>query len=274
MHFTKMHGLGNDFMVIDAVNQTVTLSAATIKLLADRHRGVGFDQCLLIQKPKHPETDFYYRIFNASGDEVGQCGNGARCAAQFINDNGLSSNKSLLLETSTTRLQARFKDDGRIQIDMGEPQFEPENVPYVPHKPAQTEELSFGNHQHRATMLSIGNPHAVIITDSVDNFELLQHAETLARTQQFPDGVNLGVMEIIHPKHIKVRVYERGAGETLACGSGACAAVIAGINAGKLDSLVTVDLPGGSLDVHWEGPGYSVTLSGTAPTVYQGTIKL
>ena len=238
MQFSKMHGLGNDFVVVDAITQNVYFTPEIIKRLSDRHRGIGFDQLLIVEPPYDPDLDFHYRIFNADGSEVSQCGNGARCFARFVRLKGLIDKKDISVSTQKGKMILTVKDDGQVRVNMGEPIWEPAKIPFSANKFEKNYILRTENHE------------------------------------RFPERVNAGFMQILNRGHIKLRVYERGAGETQACGSGACAAAAVGIMQGLLDSKVQVDLPGGSLIIEWQGEGHPLYMTGDAVHVYDGNIQL
>jgi diaminopimelate epimerase len=274
LKFTKMHGLGNDFMVIDAVRQSVDLSPEQVRYLADRHFGVGFDQLLLVEPPVNPDADFRYRIFNADGSEVSQCGNGARCFARFVYEQGLCNKSEVNVDTRAGRLVLHREDDGNITVDMGIPRHVPAQIPLN----VATEALSYTVEVDGKTWtfgaVSMGNPHAVLIVDSVDEAPVLSLGPILESHPLFPERANIGFMQIVNRQYIRLRVFERGSGETLACGSGACGAVVVGIEQGLLDSPVQVDLPGGTLNIRWLGRGQAVFMSGPATRVFEGMIEL
>lgn len=274
LKFTKMHGLGNDFMVIDGINQSVSLSSTQISHLADRHFGIGFDQLLLVEKSETSEAMFQYRIYNADGGEVNQCGNGARCFAQFVRSHGLTQETLIPVQTAAGLLKLRVLDDINVEVDMGIPRFEPDLIPLdQPHR--QTSYLINENGQEVEFMaLSIGNPHAVILVPDVDAAHVEQVGPLLESHMIFPQRVNVGFMQIVNRHEFKLRVYERGSGETLACGSGACAAMAAAHQAKLLDAQATAYLRGGKLDLSWLGEGKPVMMTGATATVYEGEIDL
>ena len=274
LEFTKMHGLGNDFVVIDAVNQPVLLTSGQIQQLADRHRGIGFDQLLLVEKAGSPDADFRYRIYNADGGEVGQCGNGARCFMQFVHENGLSRKDTLQVETAGGPLQLRREADGQVTVDMGIPRLEPAEIPFLADARDTTYPVDVKNILVEIAAVSMGNPHAVLQVDSVAEAPVTELGPALESHARFPERVNVGFMEIVDPDTIRLRVYERGAGETQACGSGACAAVVAGCLQERLSTRVKVLLNGGELVVSWAGKGQPVLMTGPATTVYRGRIEL
>ena len=256
-----MHGLGNDFMVIDASQQTVALPADIIKQLSDRHFGIGFDQLLLVERSEN--ADFKYRIFNADGNEVEQCGNGARCFAQFVREQGLCSKDNISVEVADGVNELQIEANGDVTVTMGRPQIISLHT-----------SININSQQYDATHLSIGNPHLVLFIKKVDTMPINKTGRELQDKHQNTNGINVGFVEIIDRKHIRLRVYERGVGETLACGSGACAAVAAGIMRDMLDRTVTAELKGGSLEITWQGNDASILMTGPAVTVFEGTIKL
>ncbi|MCW2488236.1 diaminopimelate epimerase [Candidatus Symbiopectobacterium sp. NZEC127] len=274
MQFAKMHGLGNDFMVVDAVTQNVYFSPELIRRLSDRHRGVGFDQLLVVEPPYDPELDFHYRIFNADGSEVAQCGNGARCFARFVRIKGLTNKRDIAVSTHTGRMVLSVTDDELVRVNMGEPDFEPQRVPFRAAKAEKTYILRANDHTVLCGVVSMGNPHCVIQVDDVDTANVETLGPVLESHERFPERVNVGFMQIVDRSHIRLRVYERGAGETQACGSGACAAVVVGIQQGLLADEVRVSLPGGDLDIHWKGVGHPLYMTGPATHVYDGFIHL
>jgi diaminopimelate epimerase len=272
--FSKMHGLGNDFVIIDAVRQSVNLSPEEIRLLADRHFGVGCDQVLLVERAARAPADFRYRIFNSDGSEAEQCGNGARCFTRFVLDQGLTSKKSLALETRGGMVLTRLEDDGEVTVQMAIPDFDPAAVPFVAERAAAVYAVEVNGEVIELQVVSMGNPHAVLLVDDVSTAPVQRLGPLLERHERFPRRVNVGFMQVIDDTRIRLRVYERGVGETLACGSGACAAVAAGRQRGLLAERVLVELPGGRLSVRWPGPGQPVELTGPATEVYEGTIAL
>ncbi|MBU9812030.1 diaminopimelate epimerase [Rahnella sp. C60] len=274
MQFSKMHGLGNDFMVVDAVTQNVYFSPELIRRLSDRHRGVGFDQLLVVEPPYDPELDFHYRIFNADGSEVAQCGNGARCFARFVRIKGLTNKRDIRVSTQTGRMVLTVTEDEEVQVNMGEPVFEPQQVPFRAAKAEKTYILRAEERTVFCGVVSMGNPHCVLQVDDVLTAEVEVLGPMLESHERFPERVNVGFMQILSPESVKLRVYERGAGETQACGSGACAAVAVGIQQGLLAEEVQVELPGGSLDIRWKGPGHPLYMTGPATHVYDGFIHL
>jgi len=274
MQFSKMHGLGNDFMVVDAVTQNVFFSPELIRRLADRHLGIGFDQLLVVEPPYDPDLDFHYRIYNADGSEVAQCGNGARCFARFVRLKGLTNKNSIRVSTQSGQMVLTVNRDELVQVNMGEPKFEPADVPFRANK---AESLYLLRVEERTVMfgaVSMGNPHCVIQVQATATAEVEVLGPILESHDRFPERVNVGFMEVVNREHIRLRVYERGAGETQACGSGACAAVASGIQQGLLSQNVRVDLPGGTLHIAWQGPGTPLFMTGPATHVYDGFIHL
>ncbi|MEY0233631.1 diaminopimelate epimerase [Providencia manganoxydans] len=274
MQFSKMHGLGNDFMVVDGVTQNVYFSPELISRLADRHTGVGFDQLLLVEAPYDPDLDFHYRIFNADGSEVAQCGNGARCFARFVRLKGLTNKQKIKVSTQAGRMVLTVNDNDDVCVNMGEPEFEPQKVPFRAIKAEKTYIIRALERTVLCGVVSMGNPHCVIQVESVHTAEVEILGPVLESHERFPERVNVGFMEVVSANHIRLRVYERGTGETQACGSGACAAVAIGIQQGVLASRVKVDLPGGSLDISWEGPGTPLYMTGPTSHVYDGVLQL
>jgi diaminopimelate epimerase len=272
--FTKMHGLGNDFVVIDAVNQDVSLTEQQIRNIADRHFGVGCDQLLLVEKPVKQNADFKYRIFNADGSEVAQCGNGARCFAQFVRDKGLCNKDEIIVDTDAGQLLLRLDAEGMVTVNMGEPKHSPEQIPLLWPQEQTIYSASVAGNQVHFVAVSMGNPHAVLQVDNISSAPVEAVGAALERHSLFPARVNVGFMQIIDRQQINLRVYERGAAETLACGSGACAAVVAGIELGRLDKKVWVRLPGGELQIEWEGRGHPVLMTGPAVSVFEGQIHV
>lgn len=271
IRFSKMHGLGNDFVVIDAVRQAFLPTPALVRRLADRHTGIGFDQLLLVEPAARTDADFRYRIFNADGSEAEQCGNGARCFVQFVRMHGLTDKTELALETGTGLLHAAVTDGNLVAVQMGEPDFDPAALPYAASGAGPIHELDVDGERVRMHLVSMGNPHAVIPVDDVEQAPVATLGRAVGSHPAFPRGVNVGFLEIQDRLNARLRVYERGAGETLACGSGACAAVAAGRRAGLLDERVLVELPGGRLLVEWPGPGHTVRMTGPATHVFEGT---
>jgi len=271
INFTKMHGLGNDFVVIDAISQVINLTSEQIVAISDRHFGVGCDQLLLVEKPSDVRAEFRYRIFNADGGEVEQCGNGARCFAIFVRQQGLTTNDAILVETAGGLIELIVEQD-QVTVDMGMPDFHPDSLPFLVESQAESYNLMVNDTEYAIAAVSIGNPHAVLQVDDVDKADVKSIGAAIESHALFPNRVNVGFMEIVNRDKIRLRVYERGAAETLACGTGACAAVSVGRMLGKLNERVTVQLHGGSLDVRWQGEGYTLLMTGPATTVFQGLI--
>lgn len=274
LRFTKMHGIGNDFVMIDAISQKVNITSEDARKLADRHFGVGCDQVLIVEAPRNSAMDFRYRIFNQDGSEVEHCGNGARCFAVFVRQRGLTTKKTIRVETLGGPLTLTVLDDNQVRVDMGEPQFALDKIPFIADKQALTYRLALPKQDFEISALSMGNPHAVTLVDDVDNFQVHKYGPLIEKHRQFPKKVNAGFMQVISPTEIKLRVYERGAGETIACGTGACAAVVAGISRGLLEKRVLVQLRGGQLDITWEGKGKPVIMTGPTRTVFHGQIRI
>ena len=277
LKFSKMHGLGNDFMVIDGTRQTFRPDAAQIQAWADRHTGVGFDQLLLVEKTDTPDVDFRYRIFNADGGEVEQCGNGARCFVKFVSEHGLTDKRTIRVETARGIIEPSLNDNGLITVNMGQPQFAPQDVPFVLRSGEQAGEKSYivVNELDSAQMslLSMGNPHAVMLVEDTASAPVAEWGAALQNHPRFPARVNVGFMQIIDAHHIRLRVFERGSGETQACGTGACAAVVSGVRWGLLAAGedVRVSLPGGDLYIRWS-EGEPVWMTGPAVTVFEGEL--
>ena len=279
--FTKMHGAGNDFVVIDAINQNIAFTAEQWKKLADRRFGVGADQMLVVEKPQSPGVDFRYRIYNADGGEVEQCGNGARAFVKFVTDKGLTDKRTIKVETMSGVIAPTLEADARITVDMGAPILEPAHVPFDTNGLIGKKEgedtlwpLDVNGCTTWISVVSTGNPHAVQVVDEAQTAAVSFDGPAIERHERFPKRVNAGFMQIVDRKHIKLRVYERGAGETLACGTGACAAVVAGIRRGLLDSPVSVSMLGGELTIAWDGDSSPVRLTGPAVSVFEGEIEL
>ncbi|TOI28906.1 diaminopimelate epimerase [Vibrio parahaemolyticus] len=272
-HFSKMHGLGNDFMVVDCITQNVFFSQDLIRRLADRHTGVGFDQLLVVEAPYDPETDFHYRIFNADGSEVEQCGNGARCFARFVRLKGLTNKYSISVSTKKGKMILDVEDDGEVTVNMGVPEFEPNKIPFKAKQKEKTYIMRAGDKTLFCGAVSMGNPHVVTVVDDVDTADVDTLGPLLESHERFPERVNAGFMQVVSRDHIRLRVYERGAGETQACGSGACGAVAVGILQGLLDESVKVSLPGGELHISWQGPGKQLFMTGPATHVFDGQLS-
>ncbi|MGH8750320.1 MAG: diaminopimelate epimerase [Burkholderiales bacterium] len=274
LKFTKMHGLGNDFVVFDVISQRVALSSDQYRKIADRHFGIGCDQVLLVEKTLRADADFRYRIFNADGGEVEQCGNGARCFVHFVRDRGLTQKTEIRVETRAGIIVPRLEADGRVTVNMGVPRFEPQEIPFEAKKRALTYSITVKGRQVKISAVSVGNPHAVQLVKDVDKAPVNTQGPLLEKHARFPQRVNAGYMQVINRGRIKLRVYERGAGETLACGTGACAAVAVGILRGQLDNRVVVETLGGELSVRWEGVNQPVWMTGGAHSVFEGIVEI
>lgn len=272
--FTKMQGLGNDFVVIDATREPVELTPERVRRIADRHFGVGCDQLLVVEPPSQAGVDFRYRIFNADGGEVEQCGNGARCFVRFVHDKGLTAKREIRVETRAGIIAPRLEDDGQVTVDMGVPVLEPARIPFLSDSDAVVQPLDVDGLMVPITAVSMGNPHAVQVVADVDAAPVAIQGPLIERHPRFPARVNAGFMQVVSPSHIRLRVFERGAGETLACGTGACAAVVAGILRGLLRSPVRVQTRGGELEIAWAGGGAPVMMTGPAVTVFEGEMML
>ncbi|HSW84883.1 MAG TPA: diaminopimelate epimerase [Usitatibacter sp.] len=274
LRFAKMQGQGNDFVVLDGVRQKVALDAKTVRALADRHFGVGCDQVLVVEKPASGANDFLYRIYNADGDEVEQCGNGARCFARFVLDEGLTTKREIAVETKSGVIRPKIEDSGQVTVDMGVPRFDPRDVPFVAAQaPALTYEIRVAGLPVQVSVLSMGNPHAVQLVEDVERAPVTTQGPLIERHPAFPKRVNAGYLQPLTRTHVKLRVWERGAGETLACGTGACAAVVAGIRLELLDRDVRVTTRGGDLRICWNGDGSPVMMTGDAVRVFDGEIE-
>ncbi len=274
IEFTKMHGLGNDFVVIDAINQPIDLSQQEIRFIANRRFGVGCDQLLLVEKPTSELAEFRYRIFNADGGEVEQCGNGARCFARFVVDKGLTYNNEIPVETASGHIVLKLEDNGEVTVNMGVPRFEPSSLPFDAQQQALSYTLETTQGEVEIAAVSMGNPHAVLQVDDIDQAAVEILGPEIESHSRFPQRVNVGFMQIVSADKIRLRVYERGAAETLACGTGACAAVAAGIQQGKLSESVKVGLPGGELVIRWPHPDEPLYMTGPATSVFEGKIAL
>ena len=273
--FTKMHGLGNDFVVIDGINQDISLTAEQVRFMADRNFGVGCDQLLLVEKPVSTNADFKYRIFNADGSEVAQCGNGARCFARFVRDKNLSDKNEITVDTDSGQLLLSFDQGGLITVNMGIPRHTPAEIPLKTDEEAPYYAVPVNNTEKAFGAVSMGNPHAVIQVNDITSAPVAELGALLESHPFFPERANIGFMQIINRQYIKLRVYERGAAETLACGSGACAAVVIGIEQNLLDQEnICVELPGGQLTISWSGRGQPVFMKGPAESVFEGQIEL
>ena len=274
LRFTKMHGQGNDFVMINGVSQPFLLSKDQIRFLADRHFGIGCDQLLVVEKPSRGDADFRYRIFNADGGEVEQCGNGARCFARFVRDEGLTDKGEIRVETLSGLIAPRIEPDGEISVNMGAPRLNPKDIPFIADAEALTYAIEVAGSMRSISAISMGNPHAVQVVDDVDAAPVGSEGPLLEHHARFPARVNAGYLQVLARDHIRLRVWERGAGETLACGTGACAAVVAGIRLGKLDNRVRVSTRGGDLTISWEGAASPVMMRGAATAVYRGEIDI
>ncbi len=272
--FTKMHGLGNDFVVIDATSRPLELSSEQCRQIADRHFGIGCDQILLVEPPRDKNSDFYYRIYNADGSEVEQCGNGARCFAMFVRSKGLTTKDTIDVGTMSGVITLHVEENGMVQVDMGAPILEPEQIPFSAEHQQAIYPIELNGEEMSVGAVSMGNPHAVITVDDVDSAAVDRIGPAMEIHPRFPQRVNVGFMQVIDRSNIRLRVFERGTGETLACGTGACAAVVSGIEQGVLDHQVQVTLPGGKLMIKWDGYKQPVLMSGPAATVFEGSIEL
>lgn len=274
LEFTKMHGLGNDFLMLDLVTQRVRLDDALIRRLSDRHFGVGFDQLLVVEPPHQPDVDFRYRIFNADGSEVSQCGNGARCFARFVRDRRLTRKDTLRVETASGIITLQIDSQGWVTVDMGPPRLEPSAIPFVADNAALDYRIEVDGELYQIAAVSMGNPHAVLRVDDVDSAPVATLGPRLESHPRFPERVNVGFMQVINRQEIKLRVYERGTGETLACGTGACAAAVAAMRWGLVDRDIKVHLPGGPLRIRWSHDNASVLMTGPTARVFDGTLRV
>lgn len=274
MKFTKMHGLGNDFVVVDAINQRIALTPKKIRFMANRHTGIGFDQLLVVEKSNQENTDFKYRIFNSDGSEVGQCGNGARCFARFVRDKKLTDKNDIVVETKSGQLVLSFTDDDLITVNMGIPKHAPAEIPMIMEQEARFYTVNVNGTEKAFGAVSMGNPHAVLQVGDVKTAPVETIGAALESHKIFPERANIGFMQVVDKNFIKLRVFERGAGETQACGSGACAAVVIGIEQNLLHNTVKVELPGGELQISWAGRGQPVFMTGAAVSVFEGFIAL
>ncbi len=274
LEFTKMQGAGNDFVLLDGVSEHIDLAPAQYRALAERHFGIGCDQILLVEPATQDGCDFRYRIFNADGGEVQQCGNGARCFARFVYERGLTSKREIRVETASGIIVPCLEADGQVTVDMGPPRFAPAEIPFLAEAPADAYVIDVEGEPIELSVLSMGNPHAVRVVCDADAAPVRELGARIEHHARFPERVNVGFMQILHRREIKLRVFERGTGETLACGTGACAAVVAGIRRGLLDSPVQVHARGGDLVIRWDGPGHPAFLTGPAVTVFRGQIEL
>jgi diaminopimelate epimerase len=274
LRFTKMQGLGNDFVVFDGVRQKVALTPEQARRIADRHFGVGCDQILLVEPPREPGTDFHYRIFNADGGEVEQCGNGARCFVRFVHAAGLTAKTAIRVGTAGGVIEPRLEADGRVTVDMGVPRFEPADIPFVAPRREATYRLDLAGAAREISALSMGNPHAVQFVPDVECAPVTTEGPQIEHHPRFPQRVNAGYAQVLDRGRVKLRVWERGAGETLACGTGACAAAVAGMQRGLLDADVVIATRGGDLGLSWRGEGMPVMMTGPAQTVFEGEIEI
>ncbi|CAL4043674.1 Diaminopimelate epimerase [Buchnera aphidicola (Phyllaphis fagi)] len=274
MFFSKMHGLGNDFVIINKINQNFYLSSHIITKLSNRYTGIGFDQLLIIEKSKHPKYDFYYRIFNANGSEVTQCGNGARCFAYFVYLKKITNKKIIILQTKTNNIHIKICNKNNIEVNIGKPIFNPTKIPMLFPNMFKKYHIKINNKKIEFGAVFIGNPHCIIIVDNIKTYPVHTIGNLLSKHYLFPNHMNINFMQIINTNHILLRVYERGVGETQACGSGACASVVIGIMWNLLKSVVTVTLPGGNLKIYWKGLNHSIYMIGPAEHVYDGQIYI
>ena len=272
--FTKMHGLGNDFMVIDNQQENVSLDEALIRRLSDRHTGIGFDQLLVVEKASVPEAEFDYRIFNADGDEVEHCGNGARCFARFVSDRGMTENRSITVHTRNGLITLVLQEDGEVMVQMGVPVFEPAGIPFVAEAQALFYDLAVADQTFSVGAASIGNPHVLLQVENVDTADVEGLGPLIEKHERFPRRVNVSFMQILDRQTVRLRVFERGVGETRACGSGACAAVAIAHRQGLLDKSVSVTLPGGELKIHWSNENSSIEMMGPCSTVFEGHTRM
>ena len=277
LRFTKMHGLGNDFVMLDLISQRANIHQDLIKELSDRRFGIGFDQLLTVTPPSRPDVDFKYTIYNADGTEAEQCGNGARCFLRFVRDQGLTTKSTVRLETNTGEIECKLEKDGNVTVDMGSPSLNPTAIPFVADAPQIQYELTLpsdAGEQVCISAVNVGNPHAVLVVDDVVNAPVQEWGSLIESHPRFPERVNAGFMEVVSRSKIKLRVFERGVGETRACGSGACAAVVAGRLRGLLDEQVDVELQGGNLKVSWAGDDASIMMTGPTCRVYEGRLQV
>jgi len=272
--FAKMHGLGNDFMVVDTISQNVYFNESQIRKLADRHKGIGFDQLLIIEPPPQPDVDFHYRIFNADGSEVGQCGNGVRCLAKFVRQMGLTWKQKIRVSTNSGIMDLRIMKNGLVSVDMGIPQLAPQKIPMAIEQQAINYQIELIDQTLQFGSVSMGNPHCVVSVDDLEAISIDPIGKEINDHQLFPEGANVGFMQIVSDVEVRLRVFERGAGETLACGSGACASMVVGRLQNKLQQKIKVFLPGGHLHIDWAGEGQPLTMIGPAEFVYHGYIEV
>lgn len=274
LHFTKMHGLGNDFMVIDLITQQAKITPKLVKQLGNRHTGVGFDQLLIVEPPSRPDVDFCYRIFNADGSEVEQCGNGARCFAKFVRQKRLTHKKNIIVETKSGIIGLSIQPDNQVKVNMGQPHFNPKDIPFISGQQKNYYPILVEEQTIELSSVSMGNPHAVIRVTNVKTAPVQTLGPKIENHPLFPNKVNVGFIQIVDRHHAKLRVWERGAGETQACGTGACAAAVIAIQNGWLDSPVNIQLPGGKLTIEWSGTDNPIFMTGNAVSVYEGKIKI
>ena len=274
LRFTKMHGLGNYFMVLDLVSQHAHIQPKHAKQWGDRHTGIGFDQLLIVEAPSNPDVDFRYRIFNADGSEVEQCGNGARCFARFVLDKRLTAKRQIRVETKSGIIELDVRNDGQIRVNMGPPRLVPQDIPFEAPAQAPSYQVEVDGQMVELAAISMGNPHAVLRVEDINAAPVHELGPKLEHHPRFPARVNVGFLQVIDRQRAQLRVWERGAGETQACGTGACAAAVAAISQGWMDSPVTIDLPGGRLSIEWAGPGQPVMMTGPATRVYEGQVRL
>jgi len=274
LKFTKMHGLGNDFVMLDLVTQRCNLRASDIRKLADRRRGIGCDQVLVVEPPGDPDVDFRYRTYNADGREVEQCGNGARCFARFVRDRKLTHKDRISVETSNGIIELQLREDKQVEVNMGVPRLEPAAIPFQAATQASDYSLQLPDRELSIGAVSMGNPHAVTLVEDVDAAPVNELGPVIEQHPDFPEQVNAGFMQVLSPSEVRLRVFERGVGETLACGSGACAAVVVGRLQDLLDEKVTVHLRGGDLEIAWAGESHPVIMTGPATTVFEGSVRL
>ncbi|MDR6228423.1 diaminopimelate epimerase [Pseudomonas sp. SORGH_AS199] len=274
LRFTKMHGLGNDFMVLDLISQHAHIQPKHVRLWGDRKTGVGFDQLLIVETPSTPDVDFRYRIFNADGSEVEQCGNGARCFARFVFDKRLTVKKQIRVETKNGIIELHLKGDGMVRVDMGAPRLQAAEIPFIAEAEMLSHAIQVEGETVELAVVSMGNPHGVLRVADVDQAPVLTLGPKLECHPRFPQKANIGFLQIIDAQRARLRVWERGVGETRACGTGACAAAVAGIRQGWLKSPVSIELPGGLLNIEWDGVGQSVLMTGPATRVYEGQVRV
>ncbi|MGM3423405.1 diaminopimelate epimerase [Pseudomonas benzopyrenica] len=274
LRFTKMHGLGNDFMVLDLISQHAHIQPKHVRLWGDRNTGIGFDQLLIVETPTTPDVDFRYRIFNADGSEVEQCGNGARCFARFVFDKRLTVKKQIRVETKSGIIELHLKGDGQVRVDMGAPRLQAAEIPFIAEAETLSHAVQVDGESVELAVVSMGNPHGVLRVADVDQAPVLTLGPKLECHPRFPQKANIGFLQIIDAQRARLRVWERGVGETRACGTGACAAAVAGIRQGWLKSPVSIELPGGLLNIEWDGVGQPVLMTGPATRVYEGQVRV